>query len=338
MCSRPAYTKGDNHVLYPSVPGPQGQRRKTRQEAAPPCPSKELLAEQNPRIEGKKEEVIRDTRNICLRERYLLALLPRREKNIMSGGVINHLSYSQISTYLTCPLRYKHQYVDLVPPAFTSSALVFGQAIHEAVGAFYQEILTGEELRPDQMLDVYRQAWKSRDGAEIRFFNGDNEDSLQEKAGRMLNVFRDAFDPDVRVVGIEEFFEVQLANEVPPFQGYIDLIEDDQYGGVTVADLKTASKKLTGSSVHSNLQLTAYSLGASALGFDPDQLTFRLDVLTKTKSPELVRYETTRTESERERFVKLVKKVWAAIEHHAFFPREDWHCAQCAWADHCREW
>ena len=44
-----------------------------------------------------------------------------------------HLSHSQISTYLTCPLRYKFHYVDTIPPEFTAAALVFGQAIHEAV-------------------------------------------------------------------------------------------------------------------------------------------------------------------------------------------------------------
>jgi putative RecB family exonuclease len=102
----------------------------------------------------------------------------------MSGGVINHLSYSQISTYLMCPLRYRFQYVELIPPAFKSAALAFGSAIHEAVGAFYHEVLTGDELRPDQMLDVYRQAWQSRDGSEIRFFNGDDEQSLQRRQSR----------------------------------------------------------------------------------------------------------------------------------------------------------
>ena len=105
-----------------------------------------------------------------------------------------------------------------------------------------------------------------------------------------------------------------------------------------MADLKTASKKLGENAVHTNMQLTAYSIGAGALGFDPDQLTLRLDVLTKTKNPELTRYETTRTQQERDRFVKLVRQVWHSIEHHAFYPKEDWHCAQCAWAAHCKEW
>ena len=275
---------------------------------------------------------------MIIRERCRSVLLPRKEKTVMNGGVINHLSYSQISTYLTCPLRYKYQYVDLIPPAFTASALVFGQAIHEAVGAFYQEILTGEELRPDQMLDVYRQAWQSRDGAEIRFFNGDNEDSLLEKAGLMLTVFHKAFDPGVQIIGIEEFFEVSFAKEVPPFRGYIDLIEESPSGKTSIVDLKTAARKPTRAQASSNLQLTAYTLGAEALGFDPEHLNLRLDVVTKTKSPELVRFETTRTQQQRERFVKLVKSVWSAIERHAFYPKEDWHCSQCAWAKACTAW
>ena len=157
------------------------------------------------------------------------------------------------------------------------------------------------------------------------------------KARQLIEVFHEQVDPDVMVLGVEEFLEFQIEG-VPPFHGYIDLIEEAPDGRVTVADLKTASKKLTGNSVHSNLQLTAYSIGAGALGFDPDQLTLRLDVLTKAKNPELTRYETTRTQQERDRFVKLVRQVWHSIEHHAFYPKEDWHCGQCAWADQCKEW
>jgi putative RecB family exonuclease len=258
------------------------------------------------------------------------------KETIMPEGPITHFSYSQLNTYLTCPLRYRFQYVELIPPAFTSAALVFGSAVHEAVAVYYQSRLEGDELRPDQMVDVYRETWA---GAEkVKFFNGDGEESQLEKARQMIEVFHRDMNPETRVLGVEEFFEVQLAKEVPPFQGYIDLIEEDQDGRVTVADLKTASKKLADSAVHSNLQLTAYSLGAAALGFDPEQLTLRLDVVTKTKNPELVRYGTTRTECERERFVKLVRRVWAAIENNAFFPMADWHCAQCAWVGTCEKW
>ncbi len=253
-------------------------------------------------------------------------------------GVIDHFSYSQLNTYLTCPLRYRLQYVELIPPAFTASALAFGSAVHEAVAAFHHQHLLGDTLRPDQMLDVYRQAWTSRSGVEIRFCNGDNQESLQEKALQMLTVYQESFDPSVEVLGIEEFFQLEIARTVPPFQGYIDVIEQGVDGTVTVADLKTAARKLSNGQADGNLQLTAYAIGAEALGFDPDKLTLRLDVVTKTKSPELVRYETTRTAQERERFCKLVTNVWHAIERETWFPRQDWHCQQCAWAKPCAKW
>jgi len=204
----------------------------------------------------------------------------------------DHLSYSQINVYLTCSLRYRFQYVEQIPPAFTAASLVFGSAIHEAVAAFYQSRLEGDELRTDQMVDVYRDTWRKAE--KVRFFNGDNEEKLTQKAEELINVFHTAVDPSVQVVGVEEFFELPLGG-LPPFQGYLDLIEQSPEGRVTIVDLKTSSKKLSESNAHANLQLTAYALGAETLGFDPDDLGLRLDVLTKSKSPELVKYETMRT-------------------------------------------
>jgi putative RecB family exonuclease len=250
---------------------------------------------------------------------------------------VDHLSYSAVSTYLTCPLRYRFHYIDQIPAAFTSSSLAFGSAVHEAVGAFYQTHLEGDSLRIDQMVDVYRQAWMSRNREEIRFFNGDNENSLLEKAQQLLTVFHDSFDPSVSVLGVEEFFELPLGG-IPTFQGYIDLIEQSADGTVSIVDLKTASKKLTNANVQSNVQLTAYSLGAEALGFDPRNLSLRLDVLLKTKSPEMARYETRRSDADRYRFIKVLYQVWNGIEQGIFFPREDWHCQQCAWASNCTKW
>jgi putative RecB family exonuclease len=246
-----------------------------------------------------------------------------------------HLSYSQINTYMTCPLRYHFQYVEQIPPTFTSASLAFGSSIHEAAAAFYQSRLEGDELRPDQLLDVYRDTWRSKES--VKFFNGDNENSLMQKASLMLSVFHESCDPSVCVLGVEEFFEVPLGG-LPPFHGYIDLIEQSVDGTIAIVDLKTASKKLTDANVHGNLQLTAYSLGAEALGFEPNALNLRLDVLTKTKNPEMVKHHTTRTEDDRRRFIKLLYQIWNGIEQGVWFPREDWHCGQCAWAKQCADW
>jgi len=249
-----------------------------------------------------------------------------------------HLSYSQISTYLICPLKYRFHYIDRMEPSFMSAPLAFGSALHEAVGAFHQSCLEGDPLSASRMEDVYRQIWLSHSQErEIRFFNGDNEDTLMEKAKRMLQVFCDAFDPAVQIIGIEEPFEIDLGKRVPPLVGWIDVVEQSPDGTITVADLKTASKRYSDSTVHGNLQLTCYSLGAQTLGFH-GELKLRLDVLLKTKEPELVRYETIRTTADRERFVRFVKHVWQGIRKEVFFPKEDWQCGQCPFADPCKQW
>ncbi len=170
----------------------------------------------------------------------------------------DHLSYSQVNTYLSCPLQYRFKYIDDIPPAFTSVALAFGSAIHEAVAAFYQTRLEGDELTPHQMVDVYRDTW--RRAKQVKYFNGDNDNALMDKAKNMLTVFHESADPSAQVIGVEEFFEIPLGG-LPMFQGYIDLIEESHDGSVTLVDLKTASKKLSQSNVDSNLQLTAYAFG-----------------------------------------------------------------------------
>ena len=130
---------------------------------------------------------------------------------------------------------------------------------------------------------------------------------------------------------------VRLGKRLPPLVGWIDVVEQAPDGTVTVADLKTASKRYSDHTVHANLQLTCYSLGAQTLGFNGDT-RFRLDVLLKTQNPELIRYETTRTNADRERFLKLVKGVWQGIKKEVFFPKEDWQCGQCPFAGPCKEW
>jgi putative RecB family exonuclease len=185
------------------------------------------------------------------------------------------------------------------------------------------------------MLNVYRDQWRRAE--QVKYFNRDNENSLTEKAKNMLTVFHTSADMRTQVIGVEDFFEIPLSG-LAMFQGYIDLIEESPDGSVTLVDLKTASKKLSQSNVDTNLQLTAYALATESMGFYPDELNFRLDVLLKTKEAGMVRYETSRTADDRYRFIKLLYSEWNGIQRDVFFPRRDWGCVQCAWAKNCQEW
>lgn len=258
----------------------------------------------------------------------------------------DHLSYSSISCYLQCPLKWRFHYVDKIPEEFISSSLVFGQAIHESVAAFLNASLAGDSLTPDEMLMVYLNAWRESDTAEIRWSCGDSEEKLLKKAQNLLTLWHGRQDGLAEVLGVEEEFSVDLAElvdypslDVPPLIGYVDHIIKQPDGSIALIDLKTAARKPSQLQADQSLQLTAYSLGAQSLGFNPDELTFRLDYLLKGTQPDLVRLETSRNENDRRRFLKLVTRVWKGITQSVFFPKADWYCkSSCGYQTHCAEW
>jgi hypothetical protein len=60
----------------------------------------------------------------------------------------DYISWSAISTFRTCPLKYKFRYIDGLPEESVSSALIFGTGIHTAVEQHYQAQLAGDP-KPD---------------------------------------------------------------------------------------------------------------------------------------------------------------------------------------------
>ena len=48
-----------------------------------------------------------------------------------------HVSFTQLDTYLRCPLRYRLQYVDRVEPDFVPAALALGSGIHGAAAFLF---------------------------------------------------------------------------------------------------------------------------------------------------------------------------------------------------------
>ncbi len=59
---------------------------------------------------------------------------------------IGHLSASQINLYIQCGLKYRFQYVDLIPRPFKSSGLVFGAVVHSTTDWFHKQRKTGKRV------------------------------------------------------------------------------------------------------------------------------------------------------------------------------------------------
>jgi putative RecB family exonuclease len=253
----------------------------------------------------------------------------------------DHVSYSQINTYTTCPLKYRFHYIDRLEEEFTSSALVFGSAMHSGIQAYLQSTLEGEPLRPDQMVDIYRGEWRGSEGQKIRYSARESQDSLLNKAGELFDLFVDQYDTEAEVIAVEESFTLDLnelirdgLGDVPPFIGYVDAII--QNGSTALIDYKTSSRKPNGDM--NAMQLVAYSLGATTLGYEPNELTYRYEYLVKTAKPELVTCPVRIDDDDRRRFLKMTTRVWKAIQSMIFFPNPSYLCSSCGYQRQCKEW
>ena len=253
----------------------------------------------------------------------------------------DYISWSALSTFRTCPLKYKFRYVDGLPEESVSSALVFGTGIHTAVEQHFQAILSGDP-KPDldTLLFAYRSAWLPHDPDAISFGSTETRASLDALAARMLTAFLSSPAASVqgRVLGVEEEIRGMLVEGVPDLFGRVDLLTEDS-DSLVVTDIKTSRGRWSAEQVEdSGEQLLLYSHLASEIS-PGKKLKTRFLVLTKTKEPVVEEHVREVEPGNVRRTLAGVERVWRAIESGVFYPAPSMMCcASCCYRAACRAW
>ncbi|MDP2661580.1 MAG: PD-(D/E)XK nuclease family protein [Dehalococcoidia bacterium] len=240
----------------------------------------------------------------------------------------SHLSYSQISLYLECPLRYKLVYLEGLQGDGVPAALVFGRAIHTALAGFYRNVMDREPFELAGFLQAFADAWEGEvEGKEVIYREGEDFVTLLELGRTMLRAFARSATPQT-IIGVELPFEFRLEHPFTgkdssiPIRGVIDLVEEDEAGTLWVVDHKTAARAYSQNQVAGDLQLLIYAAAVRQLDVvEGRDVLLRLDVLLKGKKPRMERYCTERTMEDVARLFEIVEGVWTAIEAEAFYPR-----------------
>lgn len=253
----------------------------------------------------------------------------------------NHLSYSSISTYQACPLRYYFRYVQQLPEPTVSASLVFGSAIHSALEFHYRELLAGEPAPDlDTMLNVYQEAWQARKDDNIDFGKNETVDALGILAESIFLQFKksELAQPEGRILGIEEELRGQLVPGCPDLLARVDLIlEADEE--VVVTDFKTSRSRWSqGNLDASSGQLLLYhELARPLAGNKPLRLEFL--VVTKTKQPAIERHTVEVSPLRIARIRRMVERVWASIAAGNFYPAPSpTSCPSCPFREPCGQW
>ena len=203
-----------------------------------------------------------------------------------------HVSFTQLDTYLRCPLRYRLQYVDRVEPDFVPAALALGSGIHGAAALLFRGIASGARPTVEDVQAYFASLWAlETTHRPVRFGERDSPESLLDLGTRMLAVLCAEVPDATEVVAVESAFAVPLVDQATgavldrDLVGTLDLVERDAEGRLVVVDLKTAARKYSDLQVEASLQLSIYSYATAMNGLaDEADLRLRFDVLDEDQA------------------------------------------------------
>lgn len=267
-----------------------------------------------------------------------LPMAPAERAERLTGR--QSLSFSSISTYQSCPLKWYFRYVVGLPEETKSASLVFGSAIHAALQRHFEALLA-EGMPPglQDLVAIFRGAWAS-ESEGITFGKGDTAESHDALAVKMLRVFQasELATPRGQIVAIEEELIGEISPDCPPLLARLDLaVECDD--AITITDFKTSRSRWSPEQAEdSATQLLVYRELASTLaGEKPICLQF--GVLAKTKEPSVEIHPVADDPRKVERVRGIIERVWEAIQAEHFYPAPSpMQCPSCGYRTMCQAW
>lgn len=255
--------------------------------------------------------------------------------------MIDHLSYSSIQTFLTCPEHWRRKYIAGEPVA-VGPPLLFGKTFHKVVSEFVS--LPRAERSADLLLQVWDAQWRGAlvgEGDSVIW--GDDEPAAQESLGRAMlaapevTALLTSLEPLVEPWGpaVEKPIVLDVPDVPVPIVGFVDLVTQDG----APAEWKTSAALWPANRAALETQPLFYLAALAQEGLASPGGMFRHFVVTKTKTPRLQVMETRRTQAEQEWLFGMIRAVWRSIESEQFYPNPAaWFCneRQCHFWSTCR--
>lgn len=242
---------------------------------------------------------------------------------------LSYLSYSQIDTFLTCPLQYKYRYVIKLPVP-QSAALSFGDTIHRTMERFYKLVQENKKPTVDDLLSIYNQQWKS-----IGYGNKQYEMKMRIHGEELLRGFyTNGYSPGVIPKNLEESFKLKITPALT-IGGKVDRVDQLPDGKIEIIDYKTG-KAPKSKDVRRDLQLTVYAMAAVDKGvysYRPEDVIVSFYFFEGQE-----KVSGTRTSEQLEEAKDKIAQTAEAISESSFEPTPGKHCDYCEFRLICEAW
>jgi len=172
------------------------------------------------------------------------------------------LSPSSLTTYESCPLKFKFQNILRIPTT-DKSFFQKGTAIHKVIEQATAEMAEGKRPDEDRLIAILHECWKPQvfDSETV----GEQQRVSAEDNIRNYQTW-EANNPNT-IVEVEKSFSmplVQVDGKNWIVKGWIDRIEDED-GEQVVVDFKSGKSRLAKKEVPLNIQLNLYAMALKAL-------------------------------------------------------------------------
>lgn len=244
-------------------------------------------------------------------------------------------SYSRLSTYRQCPLKYKLSYIDRIKRPTESIEAFLGTVVHETLQKCYEDIRRGKLNRPEELVEFYQATWQSKWHDEIAITRPDMAAGHYQSLGeKMLMGYCRRFAPFDADITIATEMRLNFAlgdGEKYKMTGFIDRVTRAPDGYWEIHDYKTSAHLPSQAKADQDRQLALYQIGIKQKWPDIEKVRLIWHYLASEKD-----IVSTRTDEDLSKLAAETTVLIDEIEQAVDFPPNDSNlCGWCEYPDLC---
>lgn len=176
-------------------------------------------------------------------------------------------SHSQLSTYETCPHKYKLAYIDKIEVETEGVEAFMGSRVHEALEKLYRDLKVTKLNTLEELLSFYRQSWEKNWNDMIQIVRKDySAEDYRHLGEKCITDYYKRYYPfdHGKTLGLEEYIYFPLEKEKDySIRGFIDRVTLVDSSILEIHDYKTSNRLPSKGDVESDRQLAFYQMGVA---------------------------------------------------------------------------